>query len=53
MGFLRFLPALNNPWNLATARRSAAPGGQLLRELSSFRLKASRNWKFGDADTRF
>jgi hypothetical protein len=29
-GFLRLLPALNNPWNLATARRRAAPEGQLL-----------------------
>jgi hypothetical protein len=25
LGFLRFLPILNNPWNLATARRWAAP----------------------------
>ena len=25
VGFLRFLPVVNNPWNLATARRSAAP----------------------------
>jgi hypothetical protein len=30
-GFLQFLPLLNNPWNLATARRRAAPGGHLLR----------------------
>src|ERR1700726_3982310 len=26
-GFLRFLPTLNNPWNLAAARRRAAPNG--------------------------
>jgi hypothetical protein len=26
-GFLRFLPVLNNPWNLATARRTAAADG--------------------------
>jgi hypothetical protein len=25
IGVLRFLPFLNNPWNLATARRRAAP----------------------------
>jgi hypothetical protein len=28
---LRFLPVLNNPWNLSTARRRAAPGHRLLR----------------------
>jgi hypothetical protein len=30
VGLLRFLPILNNPWNWATARRSATPEGQLL-----------------------
>jgi hypothetical protein len=29
-GFLRFLPSVNNPRNLATARRTAAPGCQLM-----------------------
>jgi 16S rRNA (uracil1498-N3)-methyltransferase len=40
-GFLRFLPALNNPWNLATARRSAALQGQLLLYFCAFGLKAA------------
>jgi hypothetical protein len=31
MRLLRFLPVLNNPWNLSTARRWAAPGHRLLR----------------------
>jgi hypothetical protein len=28
-GLLRFLKILNNPWNLATARRKAAPDGDI------------------------
>jgi 16S rRNA (uracil1498-N3)-methyltransferase len=31
-GYVRFLPVLNNPGNLATARRSAAPRRQKLRK---------------------
>jgi hypothetical protein len=31
MRLLRFLPLLNNPWNLSTARRWAAPGPRFLR----------------------
>jgi len=36
---LRFLPSLNNPWNLAIARRRVASGHQLSRQSCSFRLK--------------
>src|ERR1700677_1887290 len=37
-GFLRFLPVLNNPWNLALARRRAAPGCPYWRKSSTFGL---------------
>ena len=53
-GFLQFLPVLNNPWNLATARRRAAPGCRLLALIPVLWAKRLREiGTFGHASTRF